>query len=601
MKEIEVDLGGKANSLKILKEHSLPIPDFFVIPSNIYKKVLEENNIINNIKDYYQKKKFKEIRKEITNAKISKEIEQYIYEEFSKLNTLVVAVRSSAKNEDGNKKSFAGQYSSFLNIKKENLLSTIKKCWCSLYDKNVISYQNNHNEDIFDMNVIVQKMINPSYSGVAFSINPISISKNYSCIETCRGTAENLVSGKITPSTYLIRRQTKQVDFQEGEDLLNKEIITKLETYILKIEEIYKSPVDVEWCYKDDIYILQARTITAFTPKKEPIKNMITRQKKLWQIELYCKGEYFGIKSLTTDLYYQNPILYFISSQKTEVYYNMSSLEENPELIFRALDDNYNDFSQKINKASTICEEILKLIKEEDLDFRKIVNNLIYIQPFNTIANIGGRNWHITERVKEKLYTYRKKYDYVLYEALDAADAFLERTLPTNLQKYISVLSLEDITNIDNINIDALEEKLKGFIYYQGKMYEPNLDKFCQKNNLYVEDYETNTSGIVHGTTAYPGKCKGIVKIIYSKDDIKKFNKKDIIVSPMTTPKFTSIMKEASGIITDEGGVTCHAAIVARELKKPCLIGCKNATKILKDGMEVELDSTNGIVTIISK
>lgn len=601
MKEEKINLGRKADSLIFLKENLLPVPDFFIIKSSTFKQFLKENNIIERINKDIIKKDFLKIKQEIINATFSEKLKENIYREFDKLKTNMVAVRSSAENEDGKQKSFAGQYNSFLNVTKDKILESIKKCWCSLYDDNVLNYSDTQDINFFGMNVIIQKMINASFSGVAFSINPISISKNYSYIETCKGTAENLVSGKITPSTYLVRRQTKQIDFQDGENLLSNEIITEVEEYLLKIEKIYQEPVDIEWCYKDKLYILQARPITAFTPRKEPIKNMLTRQKRLWQIEIYCKGEYFGIKSLTNDLYYQNPVIYFISPQKTEIYYNIVSLEESPGLIFRALDDNFDDFSKKIDKASKTCEEILELVKKEKIDLLKLTNDLLYIQPFNTISNIAGRDWIITERVKEKIYTYRNKYDYVLYEILDTIDIFLEKTLPDNLQKYISVLSLEDIMNIDNINTNILEERLKGFIYYQGKMYEPNMKEFCQKRDLYIEDYDNNTDGIIHGTTAYPGKCKGTVKIIYSKDDFIKFNKGDIIVSPMTTPKFTSIMKEANGIITDEGGVTCHASIVARELKKPCLIGCKNATKILKDGMIVELDSDNGIATIIKE
>ncbi len=69
----------------------------------------------------------------------------------------------------------------------------------------------------------------------------------------------------------------------------------------------------------------------------------------------------------------------------------------------------------------------------------------------------------------------------------------------------------------------------------------------------------------------------------------------------MTTPDYVTAMNKAIGFITDEGGVTCHAAIIAREMKKPCIIGTKNATQILKDGDLVEVDTDNGIVKVIKK
>jgi pyruvate,water dikinase len=67
----------------------------------------------------------------------------------------------------------------------------------------------------------------------------------------------------------------------------------------------------------------------------------------------------------------------------------------------------------------------------------------------------------------------------------------------------------------------------------------------------------------------------------------------------MTVPDLVSAMKRAAAIVTDEGGVTCHAAIISRELKKPCIIGTKVATKVFKDGDLVEVDANKGIVRII--
>jgi len=68
----------------------------------------------------------------------------------------------------------------------------------------------------------------------------------------------------------------------------------------------------------------------------------------------------------------------------------------------------------------------------------------------------------------------------------------------------------------------------------------------------------------------------------------------------MSTPDFLPIMKKASAFVTDIGGITSHAAIVSREMQKPCIIGAKNATKILKDGMTIEVDADKGVVRILS-
>ncbi len=74
----------------------------------------------------------------------------------------------------------------------------------------------------------------------------------------------------------------------------------------------------------------------------------------------------------------------------------------------------------------------------------------------------------------------------------------------------------------------------------------------------------------------------------------------EILVSSMTIPDFLPAMKKAAAIVTNEGGTLCHAAIIARELKKPCIVGTQFATHILKDGDFVEVDANKGIVTLIT-
>ncbi len=101
------------------------------------------------------------------------------------------------------------------------------------------------------------------------------------------------------------------------------------------------------------------------------------------------------------------------------------------------------------------------------------------------------------------------------------------------------------------------------------------------------------------GNVAYSGKTTGTVRIINEKKDLEKMRSGDVLVSVATTPSIVPAMKKASAIITDEGGLTCHAAIVSRELEIPCIVGTKNATSILKDGDLVEVDADNGIIKIL--
>lgn len=115
------------------------------------------------------------------------------------------------------------------------------------------------------------------------------------------------------------------------------------------------------------------------------------------------------------------------------------------------------------------------------------------------------------------------------------------------------------------------------------------------------EEAELSHLNELHGVVAFPGIVQGGVRRIFKVADTTDFKEGEIIVASMTDPNYIHIMKKASAFITDEGGILCHAAIVAREMKKPCIIGTKIATQVLKDGDLVEVDAERGIVTILER
>jgi pyruvate,water dikinase len=101
---------------------------------------------------------------------------------------------------------------------------------------------------------------------------------------------------------------------------------------------------------------------------------------------------------------------------------------------------------------------------------------------------------------------------------------------------------------------------------------------------------------ILEGYGASPGVATGIVKIIHNVNELGKIQKGDVLVTKMTNPDFVIAMEKSAAIVTDEGGSTCHAAIVSRELGIPCIVATKVATKVLKDGMKITVDATHGKV-----
>lgn len=136
------------------------------------------------------------------------------------------------------------------------------------------------------------------------------------------------------------------------------------------------------------------------------------------------------------------------------------------------------------------------------------------------------------------------------------------------------------------------------FAFEKGNLYIVQSRPITTLNETKVNDTQdvSKAKMILKGLGSAPGIGMGKVKIIKDSKDIKTMERGWILVTDMTTPDFVPAMKKAAGIITNTGGMTSHAAIVSRELGVPCVVGTQNATEILKDGMEVSVDGSHGII-----
>ncbi len=148
-------------------------------------------------------------------------------------------------------------------------------------------------------------------------------------------------------------------------------------------------------------------------------------------------------------------------------------------------------------------------------------------------------------------------------------------------------------------SVGQLRQREKMFGFYFKKGSNGVIYRFFQdKQNLkrFSEDLKKPEMKIISGMAASPGVARGKIKIILDTSQLPHFKPGEILVTTMTTPNFVVAMKKAAAIVTNDGGITCHAAIVSRELKKPCVIGTRIATQIFKDGDFVEVDANKGIV-----
>lgn len=145
-----------------------------------------------------------------------------------------------------------------------------------------------------------------------------------------------------------------------------------------------------------------------------------------------------------------------------------------------------------------------------------------------------------------------------------------------------------------------VSERVKHCVYYAEKDLDVvTIGAECEMFEKTLVKEEVGDIKEVKGQVACLGRVEGVVKIVNVPEDMAKVNDGDILVSIATNPDIVPAMKKAAAFVTEQGGITSHAAIVAREMAKPCVIGTKIATQVFKDGDRVEVDAENGIVRLI--
>jgi len=293
--------GGKGASLGEMAQAGMPVPPGFVVLVEAFEKFLEETDLFMEVDSKIKKINYKdinsvdrasnEIRDLIGDAKFPEDIGQEILTDFDKLGAKFVAVRSSATAEDSSIASWAGELETYLNTTRKTLLDNVKQCWSSLFTPRALFYRNEKGlmKQKVSVAVVVQKMVQSDISGITFTVHPVTKDKNQMVIEAGYGLGEAIVSGQITPDTYVIDKrkfdimdiniseQQRMIIKKKGEGvewkpvvksrqgqqkLTDKEII-KIAKACDKIEKHYKHPQDIEWAIeKGKFYITQSRSIT---------------------------------------------------------------------------------------------------------------------------------------------------------------------------------------------------------------------------------------------------------------------------------------------------------------------------------------------------
>jgi len=215
--------GGKGASLGEMIQAGIPVPLGFVVSADAFERFLEEDDLNVEIDSILHEvdpeamhtieNASEKIQGLIKSAEMPNDIIKEIEKNFEKLGAEFVAVRSSATAEDSASAAWAGQLDSFLNTTKENLLKRVQDCWASLFTPRAIFYrfEKDLHKTKISVAVVVQKMVNSEKSGIAFSVHPVTEDYNQIIIEAGFGLGEAIVSGQITPDSYVVEKEPRRI------------------------------------------------------------------------------------------------------------------------------------------------------------------------------------------------------------------------------------------------------------------------------------------------------------------------------------------------------------------------------------------------------
>lgn len=343
------------------------------------------------------------------------------------------------------------------------------------------------------------------------------------------------------------------------------------------------------------------------------LERIFAREKTLFYFSMWDDSDRLGYSRFLNYQVKNNAFIILPSGRKGSVWYDPNELKEIDRLLRQRIISDTTlvpNLKKTLEKYWVILLPYLKQEREikDGKEFEEYYKNLVeWWSAMNTAFNVPDmeevsqdiKNYFLERRAESERYTEQMNKVLVRsWHTLMPSEA--------NIAHFVSPLEavqiLKNNPEKDSV-ISDIKQRAGGCGMFNGKIYK-TLDEFHKvllSSGISLHDEEVAGIKEVKGSVAYKGIVKGRVRIIHGFADMSSFLDGEILVTEMTNPDYLPIMKKAVAIVTDEGGMTCHAAIVARELKKPCVVGTKIATKILRDGDMVEVDADSGVVKIIRK
>ena len=635
--------GGKGASLGEMTAAGIPVPEGFVVLAGAFEQFLHETDLaqevdailatVNKQEMHTVEHASEKIQALILAAPMPQDIAGEIKKSFEALGAAQVAVRSSATAEDSASAAWAGQLDSFLNTTGPEVLKNVQRCWSSLFTPRAIFYRFEKDMQLTKISVavVVQKMVASESAGIAFSVHPVTEDPNQLVIEAGFGLGDKIVSGEVTPDSYVVEKEPRKVidvNINQPSRVLNEAQINELSDLVIKIENHYDFPCDIEWAYTTGkFYILQSRPITTLgisrvatqaQPKEEDYLFMFEARGTTPIFEDFVSSFYMPSDSLTL---VDNGTIRAYIAKKTVAYMGEEGLKRTPQeirehiaLLDGTIDSATKEFEQmlqtpltkeKMLRAFELFADLCRQYKYFDSGFWEFA----FKRAAGTPAHEGVALVQAYKNVaREKMNAVFFAGGY-LNKLLDVLSVTHAVSRP-DLEWYVrdEILALFDGKGTPQSTLDERKEAYVIHTQQAGcRMYAGRAAK-----DFFAAFYTPVTQAhgdLLVGETAHATgqTVRAKVRVInrdYTNLELVRAEMEDmevgeVLVSQTTDPEMLPALKKASAAITDVGGMLSHTAITARELNIPCIVGVDNASKILRTGDLVEVDAQKGTVRIL--
>ncbi len=534
----------------------------------------------------------------------------------------------------------------------------IAGCRCSALRRLLLGAAHGYGAGQFAVAVVVQQMVASDVSGIGFSVHPVTQEPNIMLIEACLGLGEAIVSGRINPDQYVVERGSgdilesvvgsqREALFVESEETpavwrelgnhgdqrkLSDSQVAEYAKLLTRIHEHYGHPVDTEWAIEENQFrVLQARPITTLADEyQEPLidfgtewQTMVRRPQSLIEVSITSHwvdsqhtSKRLGV-SLNRELAIQD------GAGLANLFSSKQMIEANFEHFAKLLRKDRPQILELMQEGRRLFCEVQSRIErgtdgfrnlDEAVDFFANVAQHTTVFPFWTLMLLDREQIDDPEiRALAEELRSRSLYPAIERRIIDP--------LVGDITKQIGFSATHEAPHVvtwselrrGELDREALESRLEAvragerfvFSSIDGtdqvrfvKQTEYLLMRLARQRQIVPQaDADQLT-----GSAAWPGIYQGRARVVLSPDTVgQTFQPGEVLVSIQSSPALMPFLQRCGAIVTDDGGVACHAAIIARELRKPTLIGTQKATSLIHTGDLVEVDTYAGVVRILER